>query len=187
MNINISKKEIKRNILISIPVLFLVGFPLHFLYDLTGKLNIIAFFAPVNESIWEHTKLATVPALIWWIISYSILKKKVDINLTKWVFSTSIAIVSMPVIIVSFYYTYTGALGISYLMLDISSLLFALIVGQSLALHIYNNIITKKIWKHIGIIIIMLLVIFTTIFTFNTPHLPIFKDGPTGAYGILKR
>lgn len=187
MNLNISKKEIKRNILISIPLLFIIAFPLHFSYDLTGNLKIIAIFVPVNESIWEHTKLATVPALIWWIVSYTILKKKFDINLTKWVFSTSIAIVLMPLIIISFYYTYTGALGISYLMLDIFSLLFALIVGQSLALHIYNNISTKSIWKHIGIIIVVLLVVLTIIFTFNTPQLPMFKDGPTGAYGILKR
>ncbi len=188
MDINISKREqekINNNIILSIPVLFLIAVPLHFLYDLTEGLDIIALFTPVNESIWEHTKLATIPVLLWWIISYIFFKKKADINLGKWIFSTSIAVISMPILITAFYYTYTGAFGISYLILDIFSLLFALIVGQILALHLYNHISIKNKWIYIGIIIIIIVVACTFIFTFNTPHLPMFKDGPSGTYGIL--
>lgn len=177
-------KRIKKNILISIPILFLIGTPIHFLYNITGKLNAIALFAPVNESIWEHTKLATIPVILWWVISYFILKKKSEINFGKWIFCASISMLTIPIVITCFYYSYTGALGISSLIIDIFSLLFALIVGQSLALHLYNHIRIRNKWSYIGILIIAIIIAFTFTVTFNTPELPMFKDGPTGTYGI---
>lgn len=177
-------KRIKKNIIISIPIIFLLGIPIHFLYNLTGKLNAIALFAPINESIWEHTKLATIPVLLWWIISYFALKNKSEINFGKWIFSASIAMLSIPIVITCFYYTYIGALGISSLIIDIFSLLFALIVGQSLALHLYNHIRIRNKWSYIGILIIAIIIAFTFTVTFYAPELPMFKDGLTGTYGI---
>lgn len=72
-------KIIKKAILLAIPSLFIIGIPIHFLYELTGKISIIGAIVPVNESIFEHFKLATLPLILWWIISYYVIKKKVDI------------------------------------------------------------------------------------------------------------
>ncbi|WP_305085705.1 DUF6512 family protein, partial [uncultured Clostridium sp.] len=72
--------KIKRNIIFSIPILFIIAVPIHFLYEISGKIKIIGAIMPVNESIEEHFKLATIPIIIWWIISYYILKKKVNID-----------------------------------------------------------------------------------------------------------
>ena len=79
-------KKIKKNIVLSIPILFIIATPIHFLYELTGKIAIVGAITPVNESIAEHFKLATMPVILWWIISYYILKRKVDINFKKWIF-----------------------------------------------------------------------------------------------------
>ena len=84
---------------------------------------------PVNESIAEHFKLVTIPVILWWIISYYILKRKVDIDFKKWIFSGAISTLIMPIVITIFYYTYTGALGISYFLLDVFSLFLSLIIG----------------------------------------------------------
>jgi len=43
-----------------IPCLFIIGTPIHFLYDIFGKNPVVGFFAPVNESLWEHAKIATI-------------------------------------------------------------------------------------------------------------------------------
>lgn len=176
--------RIKKNVIFSIPILFIIAIPIHFLYKISGQMKVIGAIMPVNESIAEHFKLATIPVIIWWIISYYILKKKVNIDFKKWIFCASIASLSIPVIISTFYYTYTGALGISLFILDIISLFIALILGQSLALHLYKNIKTTNMKFIIGILIIIAIIICTILFTFYPPHIPLFKDSVTRLYGI---
>src|SRR6056297_1692189 len=45
--------------------IILVGSTLHFVFDWTGGWRPAALFAAVNESIWEHLKLAFWPGLAW--------------------------------------------------------------------------------------------------------------------------
>lgn len=40
------------------------GGVLHFVFAWTGKNRVVAVFAPVNESFWEHLKMAYWPALV---------------------------------------------------------------------------------------------------------------------------
>lgn len=51
----------ERQILVGVPVLFLAGTLLHFLYGLSGEFFLVGLLAPVNESVWEHLKLALWP------------------------------------------------------------------------------------------------------------------------------
>jgi len=46
----------------------LVGSALHFVFDWTGGWRPAALFAAVNESIWEHLKLAFWPGLAWALV-----------------------------------------------------------------------------------------------------------------------
>ena len=177
-------KKIKSNIIFAIPILFIIAIPIHFLYNLTGKIAIVGSITPVNESIAEHFKLVTIPVILWWIISYYILKRKVDIDFKKWIFSGAISTLIMPIVITIFYYTYTGALGISYFLLDVFSLFLSLIIGQCLALYLYKNIKITNIKFIIGILIIITIIVCTIVFTFYPPHIPMFKDSMTGLYGI---
>ena len=55
---------IKKNIFYGILFISLLGCILHSVYDLSGKLIIIGLIAPINESIWEHLKLAFFPTII---------------------------------------------------------------------------------------------------------------------------
>ena len=48
----------ERQILAGVPVLFLAGTLIHFLYGLSGEFFLVGLLAPVNESVWEHLKLA---------------------------------------------------------------------------------------------------------------------------------
>ena len=49
----------------SIIVISIVGTLAHFLYDLTNHNKIIGLFTAVNESTWEHIKIALTPTLLW--------------------------------------------------------------------------------------------------------------------------
>ena len=42
-----------------------LGILLHFLYEFTGKSMWAGFFSPINESVWEHMKLAFFPLVVY--------------------------------------------------------------------------------------------------------------------------
>ena len=50
---------------LSVIVISAAGTLAHFLYDLTGEHRPIGLFTAVNESIWEHIKIAITPSLLW--------------------------------------------------------------------------------------------------------------------------
>lgn len=46
-------------------VISVLGTFAHFLYEISGHNKFIALFAAVNESTWEHIKIALTPSLLW--------------------------------------------------------------------------------------------------------------------------
>lgn len=171
-------------ILLGIPILILIGFPMHYLYEWSKNLIFVGIFAPINESIWEHLKLCFYPMIAWWIIGYFLIKNKTTISKEKWFTSGAVAIILCPIIIIVSYYTYTGALGIHNLLLDISTMIIGIVISQCLSLHIYKNIKPITFTFYMSILLILFLVFYFTLFTFSPPHLPLFKDSLTGKYGI---
>jgi len=171
-------------ILLGIPVLIIFGSLMHFVYEWSGNSTIVGIFAPVNESVWEHLKMTFWPMLIWWLLGYFILSINNNISAADWFVSCVIAELVCPLVIVSFYYTYTGALGIESLILDIFSLFLGIIAGQCLALHIYKNKKFSQYSLYIAITILIFMAVKFTVFTFYPPHIPLFMDSLTQEYGI---
>ena len=170
-------------IIIGIPIIFLLGSLMHFAYDWSGQLTIVGIFTPVNESIWEHLKLSVYPTFLWWILYFFSLNDN-NISTYRWFTCCVISVIISPIVITSFYYTYTGALGIQSLFLDIFSLFLGLLIAQFTALHIYNRAKINKFHFYLSMLISLLIIICFTIFTFNPPKLPIFIDPITQQYGI---
>lgn len=171
-------KIIKRNILSAVPIIFILSPLVHFLYALLGKNIVLAAFLPINESIWEHLKLGTIPIILWWSISYLVLKKKIIIDLNKWILCTGVSVVLIQIVITNFYYFYTGAFGIESLVLDIFSLLLALIVAQFMALHLYKNLTNSKGLLYMGAVLIIIVILSTIIFSYYPCKIPIFQAAP---------
>lgn len=171
-------------ILLGIPFLWIMGFVFHSIYDYSGNIIIIGVFCPVNESVWEHLKLVLYPTLIWFGIGYLILSKKSIISGTKWTICTTISIIISSMFIIAFYYSYTGALGIESMVLDILSLILGVLLSQCISLHFYKYGKENDITLYICIILLGLLVFIFSYFTFYPPKLPIFMDSSNGKYGI---
>ena len=53
---------------ISIVVIFSVGCLAHFLYDILKCPKALGIFTAINESTWEHIKIAITPTLLWGLI-----------------------------------------------------------------------------------------------------------------------
>ena len=170
-------------IILGIPIIFLIGSLMHFAYDWSGQLTIVGIFAPVNESIWEHLKLSIYPTFLWWIIGFFSFNDD-DVSTYRWFTCCVISVIISPIVITSFYYTYTGALGIHSLFLDIFSLFLGLFIAQYLALHIFNKSKITKIHFYLSMLISVLIITSFTLFTFSPPKLPIFMDSSTNQYGI---
>lgn len=175
---------VKNWILLGIPLLFVIGSFMHFAYDLSGESIIVGIFAPVNESVWEHLKMSFWPMLIWWVVGYFVLRNRTCVSKSKWIVGCATAIIVCPLVIVSFYYTYTGALGIESLILDIFSLFLGITIAQITALHIYNYSNPGIYCVLIAFMIIVLMAIAFIVFTFSPPQIPLFQDSVTGKYGI---
>lgn len=161
-------------IYLSSVIIFLMGFILHFLYNWTNKNVIAGAFTPVDESIWEHTKLVFYPLIAMYSIYYFIMWKKVDINKEKWFTTMLINIVISVLLIPLLYYLVNSGFGIESKVVNISILLISLVLGSLVARHFY------KYGKGIGIVpiscITCFLVFLYILLTYSKIDLPIFID-----------
>lgn len=158
--------------LLGILVLFVVGSLFHFLYSLTGECFIVGLFVPINESIFEHTKMVILPIFIWWFIFYLFRKKDLFVN--AWFTSALIAMISAIIAIPMLFYFYSQAFGIESLVIDILILLISLAIGQILGLHYYRH--GKGIEYHFAIFLMIVIIILFAFFTINPPAFPIFNS-----------
>lgn len=179
-----TKDPAKGWILLGIAVISIIGSLMHFVYDWSGKATIVGIIAPTNESIWEHLKMTLWPILIWWFVGYLLHVKNKKISSSLWFLSCLISELVCPLIIVAFYYTYTGALGIESLILDIFSLFLGVAIGQVISLHLYKHSKAGQHWLYIAIVMLILLITAFTAYTFEPPHIPLFMDSTSGKYGI---
>jgi len=171
----IINKSLKKSIYFGILFIGLMGVPMHYLYSLTGESPVVAFISPVNESVWEHLKLHVLPMAVWWSVSFVVLVRKGFVSFPKWFVSFVTAFAVCPLVIVLFYYTCTGALGIHSLALDIFSYVLGVTLSQLFALHIYRYADSDSLLFYISAIIFTLLMVAFIVFTYDPPPLPIFK------------
>lgn len=178
-------KKLKKNIFFSTIILFLLGTGFHFIYNLLNKAFIVGLIAPVNESVFEHLKLAIFPIFIWWTMFYLIKKDKYVIDKGRWFLGCFISIIISAITILSIYYFVNCGLGKSIIIVDILSLYVALFLGQFTGYHVYKYI--KEIDFLIAIGLVTITLIMAIVLTINPPRLPLFEDENTHTYGIYEQ
>ena len=176
-------KKVSKNVLIweIISALFVifVGSALHFVFAASGYNNIVGAFSAVNESTWEHTKLAFVPLIVFSLIQYPFVKKEIKNYFLIKAKESHLAVF----LIIMIFYTYTGIIGHHYLWVDILTFIIAVIAAKALAyIHLFN---WKKRWQTTSIIVIIILALFFIYATYNPPKIQLFLDTPTGTYGMV--
>jgi len=166
--------------LVGMVFIIILGSVLHFTFEWSGGNSVVGAFSAVNESVWEHLKLVFWPALLFMLIEYLPLRKTAnnfDLAKTTGVY---LAIVTIPVV----FYSYTAVTGKSIFLIDISTFVVAVIIGQ---ISSYKLLTHKKLAENLDRISLVLLVILGiafVLFTFYPPQLPVFRDPITGRYGI---
>ena len=156
------------------------GSLLHFVFEWSGGLKVVALFGAVNESTWEHLKLAFWPTFVFSCIEYFVISK----NVKNFCFATFIKLSSMPIIIVVMFYAWLALFPDNFIY-DISTFIIAVVAGYMLSYKIMN--ISRNFSNNIlySALIVILLAIFS-LFTYYPPKSFLTKDPIGGGYGINK-
>lgn len=170
MVIYMKNKTIRKYQIFSTIFVIILGTLFHFTYKLSGENKIVALFSSINESTWEHLKLAFFPMLISLIIEYFYIGK----NIHNFICSKTLGIIASMGFIVIFFYTYSGILGKNIAVIDIISFAIAVIIGETLSYILIMN--KSKCNKKIAIIILTIIAISFVIFTYYPPDFGIFRE-----------
>jgi hypothetical protein len=162
--------------------IFLSGSALHFVFEWLGGWPPAALITAVNESVWEHLKLAFWPGLIYGLIEFPFLRAKTR---NFWVAKTC-GLLTMPVIIVAVFYGYTALTGSHILWLDIALFGIAVVAGQMISFAVMvRGPFGPKTRIAVALVLVLMIIAFS-LFSYLPPRCPLFRDKSAGQYGILK-
>lgn len=164
-------RNIQRVEWIGVAVGLVLGTMLHFTYAWFGRLSVVGIFSAVNESVWEHTKLIVTPVLLYAFVEWRVLGHGRRVLVAK-----ALEVLFGVLFIISFFYTYTSALGIEEILLvDILSFYVAVLVGKFLSYRVLRQPQSVSDTRVVAAAVVVLLAIVMQItFTFAAPSIPLF-------------
>lgn len=156
----------------------ILGTFLHFLFDLTGGSVAAALISAVNESIFEHIKLLFYPMMAFALLEYFLWGKKIPGFWCVQLWGVLLGLCLIPIL----YYTYTGIGGISIDWVNIAIFFLSAAAAYRLQAWLFTRSCKLRPWVAVGLL--CLLTVIFTVLTFWPPHIPLFQDPITGAYGF---
>ncbi len=170
------KKELLKDSLFcsemfGVVVITIFGSLLHFCYEWSGKWSPAAIFCAVNESVWEHMKIAFWPAFFYALIQYFILKDRPD----NFFLAKTVGLYVTSLMIPLLFYFYTGIIGEHILVIDILIFIIAIFLGQLTNYQIMQKS-TNPAWNLLALGLLLLILFAYATFTFYPPNLNLFKD-----------
>lgn len=173
-------KNLKNFEIISAIGTIVFGSLLHFVFAWSAQWYPMALIAAVNESTWEHLKLAFWPALIFTVIFYFAFKPEIK----NFCFAQMVKLISMPLMIVGLFYGWLLFFQDNFIY-DILIFVVAVILG-----HIFSFYIEKS-EKEFNLnatsaVVITLLILAFSLLTYFPPRNFLFQDPVTEGYGIIK-
>ena len=159
----------------------ILGNTLHFVYDWSGGNTIVAAFAAVNESTWEHMKLLVIPWVLWSLVEAAVLRKSRQPVLMARALSLLAGVLLIPTV----YYTYTGALGVSSMVVDVVLFQAAVVLAAVVSWRVQaKGKLSGAAWNVLGLAILLGVWALFLWWTYAPPALPVFTDPTDGTRGV---
>jgi hypothetical protein len=159
----------------------LLGSVLHFLFDWTKHNRFVALFSAVNESYWEHIKIAIWPVFVFQLAMFSM----GGYQILSFVPAATIALYSIPVSMVGLVFIYKALTKRNILWLDISIFFVCIAVAQSIFVLILGQLSPTTGTVVISILFLLGLIIAFLLFTVRPPKEPdVFVDPINKRYGL---
>lgn len=162
-------KSIKSYIITGIVFVSVLGTLFHFVYNLSGNNFFVELFTPVNESIWEHTKLIYFPMMIYLLYG----RRKIKLQYPGIDSATIFGAISGVLLIIVLYYTYTGIIGFNIAPADIS-IFYISVLAAFYAVYKMTVFDKTDMYALIFKILNLLMIILYIIFTIYPPEIPLF-------------
>ena len=162
-------------IYIGIIFISIFGTFLHFLYEISNHNKLVAIFAAVNESTWEHIKIGMTPTIIWSI--YYILN-------TNYLISISLSLLTIIIVIPILFYTYTYFTKKSILWIDVICFYLTITLSQLVFNYFINIEMLPTIYTYLSIILLIIELTSYLTLTYHPIKNFIFKDPISNKYGI---
>lgn len=157
----------------------IIGTFLHFGYEISKHNKYVALFAAVNESTWEHIKIALTPTFIYSIVDLFVSYSNPNFFLAKFLSYVSIIIV-IPVL----FYSYTFFTKKAILFVDIICFYITIIISQLVYNYALELELSTDICNKLGILGIFIIFGFYMVATMLPLENIIFKDPETNKFGI---
>lgn len=153
---------------------------LHFAFAWSGHWKPIAIVAAVNESVWEHLKLAFWPGLLWALLEAWF------VRLDAWRFwaAKGLALIVAPLLIVLLFYGYTNFIGRNLLVLDIAVFVISVACSQLTSIWLLQSQKLDDTLQRIGIVTFISQLAAFSIFTYFPPMFSLFEDQRNGVRGL---
>lgn len=156
-----------------------VGTLLHFMYEYSGHNKVVSLFAAVNESTWEHIKIALTPTFIWTLYDGAVY----GINANYFIAKTSSLLVII-ILIPLLFYTYKAFTKKSMLPIDIIIFYITIITSNLTFNYIINIDPLHFFYTYISVVILFIIFGLYMVLTLLPIKNFLFKDPITKEYGI---
>lgn len=161
--------------------LVVVGSLLHFAYDWSRHHRAVAVFAAVNESYWEHVKIAAWPS----IALYAALFALGGYRHAAFVPAAAVALYSIPVSMVGMVFLYKALASRNVLWLDIALFAAAIALAQANFVLVLTHLRPDTAMVVIAACYLVGILVAYTRFTLRPPREPdLFVDPLTHRYGL---
>jgi uncharacterized membrane protein YfcA len=160
--------------------LFVLGSMLHFVYEWSNHNKAVAVIAAVNESYWEHIKIAFWPVFILYLYEYILGGWKY----AAFIPAKTIALYSIPISMVAIVSLYKLVTKKNVLFIDISVFFITIYIAQVLGTKLLSEITPSIMTTYISVFFLLVIVLAFLFLTIKPPKdSDIFKDPLTNKYG----
>lgn len=162
----------------AIIIISIFGTLSHFLYEISGHNKFVALFAAVNESTWEHIKIALTPSLLWGLYDGFVYGSNPNYFPAK-----TLSLMTIIIVIPVVFYTYKELLGKSIIFIDISLFYIAIVCSQFVFEYFINLPPMPFIFEYLSVVGLFIIFGCYMVFTLQPVENFIFKDPITKKYG----
>jgi hypothetical protein len=161
-------------------VMIVAGSALHFAFGWAGGWRPLALVAAVNESIWEHLKLAFWPGLAWAMLT----RPGAGLPRGERLAAAGIGLSAVSALIVAVFTGYTEILGTNLLALDIGTFVLAVLAGQGVVAALLRAGPMGPGLVAAGLALLLAQVLAFSLFTFHPPAHWLFVEAGSGLSGL---
>ena len=159
-------------------IISILGTLAHFMYEISGHNKFIAIFAAVNESTWEHIKIALTPSLLWGLYDGFAFGQSPNYFPAK-----TLSLLTIIIVIPVFFYAYKAILKKATLIIDIP-LFYASIIFSQLVFRYFINLPPMEfIYEYLGTIGLFIIFGSYMILTLQPLENFVFEDPISKKYG----